>query len=642
MIIDSTIRIICWDGIERGHCSKHIISRPIRLLESFDAPEVFITDWLPHRKTDIPSDQSSSEEHLVHNHQHKVKHLDFEELDNLSFKDAYTLRNNVQNEIGIHVSENCQNGTGNFNQNNNLWKTVSINFTINGMKTEEIYEDSSIQDNISCNGENFETFQEEISSICEESSERRSCIIECEPDTEHSEETGSRKTRAFKSNILEAKRNKNETKRNINETRSKRKTEALRSRKGQRHSKRKRQSSDSKLIPNRKKRKKSEVGKQVSPAEIKKESDNNDKTVLRKNEENSFSDEAIDAKEESSLTGNDPEFKPAVRKNAVKPNHLRKKTVLSKSLKGRGVKCKKSQDQDDSIEINTDGLDPKLIYAKKSLEKQNLKNANRIRVELENYTDKFRTTIVESLAQKDRGKSFEEKSYQSYECTICGRFQSAVQEKIRFHIEQHINGELECKKCGYILSYRKEISRHNSEAHTADVVNKRVCELCGMTASNYRSWKAHMSKVHKVPSFKCKHCPEKFFNAAEVVVHTKETHKDIILPCDKCGQIFVSRGNWSYHSVRCNGTANSGSFVCDQCGKNLITAIALKRHIRHNHEMEKTHKCNFCSYATHTIARLQKHVNAHLGKILIQTYLNTDNFRTLDLSSFKYCLKLIG
>ena len=259
-------------------------------------------------------------------------------------------------------------------------------------------------------------------------------------------------------------------------------------------------------------------------------------------------------------------------------------------------------------------VDPKLAYAKRSLEKQNFKDARRKRVDLKDHRDKYRTTVVESLAQKDRGKSFKDKSYQSYECTVCGRFQSTIPEKIRFHIEQHVNGELECKKCGYILSYAKEISRHNKEVHKLDIVSKRVCELCGETAGSFRMWKAHMSKIHKVPSFKCKHCTDKFFNAAEVVTHTRYAHKDIILTCDKCGQVFVSRSNWSYHSVRCSGTTSADSFVCDQCGKDLGSSIMLRRHVRHNHEMEKTQKCSYCSYATHTIARLQKHVNTHLGK----------------------------
>ena len=353
---------------------------------------------------------------------------------------------------------------------------------------------------------------------------------------------------------------------------------------------------------------------EIEIQKVKTEQDDPSAIVEFKDSGSPISDDSIEIKAEGSLNECEPELDDDIvnrRKRVPRQRNRNLKTLRVTTTKRR--KQKKNQ-EDATVLVNTEGIDQKLVYAKRSLEKQNIKNSKRIRVELEEHCDKYRITVVESLAQKDRGKSFEEKSYQSYECTICGRFQSAIPEKIRFHVEQHVNGELECKKCGYILSYPKEISRHNNEVHKSDFVNKRVCELCGMTARSFRMWKAHMSKIHKVPSFKCKHCFEKFFNAAEVVVHTREAHKDIILTCDKCGQIFVSRSNWSYHSVRCNGTANADSFVCDQCGKNLGSGIALKRHVRHNHEMEKTQKCTVCSYATHTIARLQKHINAHLGK----------------------------
>ena len=560
-----------------------VISKPISLPESFDAPNVFITEWVSSEKQEFKL--SSPENCSVDNQQHPA----FQSKQFSSFNDVCTFRNDENSQNGAQQIKNYIGG-------NDLWKTVSIKFSVNDIESK----DSILHTNINTSNETFEAVQENDSGVSV-SEELLDVVVDSEPDNKYSPEKDRRKSRSSGS-FLHNKRNRRGTP-------SKRKSVALKCDKRQRHSKRKK---DDKLCYRTKRKKSNDIKDHDEETDIEESNTNHDNIVLSKNDGQDSDRESGNISTGNSST-HDTEVKPVVRTRTI-TGKSRKRSAGSKSLKGQTVKRKKSKNKED-LGIDTEGIDPKLIYAKKSLEKQNLRNAKRIRVELENYTDRFRTTVVESLAQRDRGKSFEEKSYQSYECTICGRFQTTVEERIRFHIEQHVNGELECKKCGYILSYSKEISRHNSAVHPTNVVNKTMCELCGKTADSYRMWKAHMSKVHKVPSFKCKHCPEKFFNATEVVVHTKETHKDVIMPCDKCGQIFVSRSNWSYHSVRCNGTANSGTFVCDQCGKDLSTAIALRRHIRHNHEMEKTHKCTLCSYATPTIARLQKHMNAHLGKI---------------------------
>ena len=603
VVLESTVKVISLDGIERGQCKKSVISRPIKFEGSSIVSDVIITDWTPYIRDYnelVPNNREKNIELENSLHENGVESEQYSQLKvKCSLEGSYGEAHPV--EKTIESNEKSPSLTVNEPR---LWKPVTSRFSASG---------NFVDESISTDGCSSAEVQFKDSSDDKLLTDDKitNCIFDGLQDKAVDyelvntlvEEPSSRKNKASKRNVT-VHRNKAEPS-----------TEKTRKRK-----------INSRDATNAKKVKRKQTKEDVSVVEtIKAELENNESVSIKNSDKSSMPKFETGIKVEDTSCLNDSYIKStSVFKNKKrKQGTPRKRQAISKSLKvtlSKQIRNSKTVRQSkglDDAEINTEGIDPKLIYAKKSLEKQNAINSKRIRVELEDYTDKFRSTVVESMAQKDRGKSFEEKSYQSYECLICGRFQSAVPEKIRFHIEQHVNGELECKKCGYILSYRKEISRHNNEAHTDDFVNKRVCELCGVTASSYRMWKAHMSKVHKVPSFKCKHCSEKFFNAAEVVVHTREAHKDIILTCDKCGQVFVGRSNWSYHSVRCNGTANSGSFVCDQCGKDLTTAIALKRHIRHSHEMEKTQKCTLCSYATYTIARLQKHMNAHLGNLLL-------------------------
>lgn len=580
MILDSTLKVIGKDGIEKGSRRECVISRPFRL-QKLGNSEVVITDWIISSKEDTLVKLRHPEHKVTDNWQHDHLKSDWllKELESSpahSFNEAEKIRQapnsrkplitlSVQGAVDTVVDEA---------------KRTNINAEEEDQRVDDEYPHAESNITVTAAEELQGNTGEYV--LGEEFGDEKS-------ETECRTPNKKRSNDRFKNKIVQCRKRRRNAKAALEDAHVPK--VKLKKRRTNRHPK-----------------------KALDLATVKIEPGSIDHNVKYTGygEESLTSDQDTEVKVESSMTESKPELKNS---NIARRRAQIKRRVKLNELNARTNTRRKIRKKDDTMDINTDGLDPKLIYAKKSLEKQNFRNSKRIRVELEDYSDKYRIAVVESLAQKDRGKSLEEKTYQSFECTICKRFQSAVPEKIRYHIEQHINGELDCKKCGYILSYPKEISRHNTMAHSADFENKRVCELCGMTASSYRMWKAHMSKVHKVPSFKCKHCSEKFYNAAEVVVHTREAHKDVILTCDKCGQVFISRGNWSYHSVRCNGTANADSFVCDQCGKNLNNAIALKRHVRHNHEMEKTHKCHLCSYATHTIARLQKHINAHLGKI---------------------------
>ena len=101
----------------------------------------------------------------------------------------------------------------------------------------------------------------------------------------------------------------------------------------------------------------------------------------------------------------------------------------------------------------------------------------------------------------------------SYACKLCGTFQAGLEEKIRLHLEQHLNGDFRCKICKIELDYPGNRRQHNEECHPkkwSKARNSKICEVCGKEFWKASSWKEHGYKCHGVMSFSCSVCFEKF------------------------------------------------------------------------------------------------------------------------------------
>lgn len=264
--------------------------------------------------------------------------------------------------------------------------------------------------------------------------------------------------------------------------------------------------------------------------------------------------------------------------------------------------------------IPAEEMDSRVLLAKLRFEVKLLK---RIKVTLAEHTDKFEMQTFTSNEQKLRNTKIEEKSHELFACKICDKFQTSSEETMRAHLEEHLNGELQCKWCGVELAHRGDKQAHNRTNHPEKNKQKvkehhlKICEMCGQSCKEGHEFKHHMFRAHGIPSFECRVCAQKLHSHVKYVSHMKSAHPEHLYTCEKCDRRFIEHGRMTYHTVRCKG--DKETLTCHLCGLTLANTNALKSHIRRTHHKEKLHKCTICTYSCFTPQKLKLHMDAHLG-----------------------------
>ena len=203
--------------------------------------------------------------------------------------------------------------------------------------------------------------------------------------------------------------------------------------------------------------------------------------------------------------------------------------------------------------IPAETVDHRLLLAKLRIE---VNLAKRIKVDLREHAHKFEMKTFTSFEQKNRRVQTPEKSLQLFSCKICNQYQTKTSEMIRFHIEQHVNRELQCKWCKMEFSRVHDKSMHQRDAHLKkgnpkiEIKRAKICELCGYKGVLNVTWKKHMFVKHGIPSFQCKFCHEMFSTNEDLNTHLRQTHPADIISCDKCGKAFQEITGLTSHSIR--------------------------------------------------------------------------------------------
>ena len=262
--------------------------------------------------------------------------------------------------------------------------------------------------------------------------------------------------------------------------------------------------------------------------------------------------------------------------------------------------------------------DRPLLLAKLKIE-ANL--AERIKVHLNDHSDKFEMKTFTSIEQKNRKINTPDKSFKLFSCKVCNLFQTKGAEKIRFHIEQHVNGEMKCSWCTmefprihdknkHLIKYHPEKRKRKSESKPT-----KICELCGHKGVTNAAWRNHMFTKHGIPSFVCKFCLDKFSTETDLNLHLKQTDTHSIISCNKCGKAFQDMSGCTKHAIRCAYEMPMvDTNTCHLCGKTMGYLPQLKLHIRLVHNREKLYQCELCPYSCFTTDMLKRHMDAHLGK----------------------------
>ena len=136
-------------------------------------------------------------------------------------------------------------------------------------------------------------------------------------------------------------------------------------------------------------------------------------------------------------------------------------------------------------------------------------------------------------------------------CKIC-EYQAADNTEMKAHFESKHDkrNSIECRICGKSFSQKWELMSHRKKEHIASVA---ICKsnLDGNCPFSFeRCWWNH-DKNHRNDNIQCFVCGESFNTRAEVMVHRKKRHPEIVKPCSNFeGKIcrFNEKFCWFKHA----------------------------------------------------------------------------------------------
>ncbi|XP_047581093.1 zinc finger and BTB domain-containing protein 40 [Lutra lutra] len=206
--------------------------------------------------------------------------------------------------------------------------------------------------------------------------------------------------------------------------------------------------------------------------------------------------------------------------------------------------------------------------------------------------------------------------------------------------------QVQCKECSETKSSKKELEKHQLEAHGAggdpDVPKKKkkrlpvTCDLCGREFAHASGMQYHKLTEHfdEKPfsceecgakfaanstlknhlrlhtgdrPFMCKHCLMTFTQASALAYHTKKKHSEgKMYACQYCDAVFAQSIELSRH-VRTH--TGDKPYVCRDCGKGFRQANGLSIHLHTFHNIEDPYDCKKCRMSFPTLQDHRRHIH---------------------------------
>lgn len=232
-----------------------------------------------------------------------------------------------------------------------------------------------------------------------------------------------------------------------------------------------------------------------------------------------------------------------------------------------------------------------------------------VSITLEEHTDKYKMDTYVSMQQKHRGTEVKESLYL---CLVCNMYKVSDKTAFKDHIEQHVNGVLRCKICGFEASGQFAYRRHQMDCHGIHTRKTFVCHLCGVLKSC--RFTSHMREVHSVKPLQCRFCDKHFWKLWDRKVHYKESHVSESKFCRNCEHFLssVTDSEYEEHVASC-----PSHIQCDLCGAVLQNKkMLIQQHKERTHTGSRNHSCKFCPFLAKTSGALRRHLKIHEGNLL--------------------------
>ena len=156
-------------------------------------------------------------------------------------------------------------------------------------------------------------------------------------------------------------------------------------------------------------------------------------------------------------------------------------------------------------------------------------------------------------------------------------------ESLDKHMENHIQAEVfNCNKCDQQYRNKKDLSEH-LQTHSFNGEN------CDLKFESQKSLTNH--KLKHTPEgdlFNCDKCNEVFQSKGDIIKHLGVHNEESDIKCSKCEKVYKNMSKLRRHDWRSHREID-----CNICGIKLRNRGEISTHRRMEHQMYRTAKCRF-------------------------------------------------
>ena len=167
-----------------------------------------------------------------------------------------------------------------------------------------------------------------------------------------------------------------------------------------------------------------------------------------------------------------------------------------------------------------------------------------------------------------------------------------------------------CTMCNIIFQNKKEMKKHNKEAHKERVAIQE-CGLCSKIFPHKSYLQKHMKFAHTTDpgNGRCGQCEKTFLNEYQLKNHLRSIHKPKEFVCQYCQYEFKVLSSLKEHINRLHLKLKNVS--CEKCDYEGYAAVDLRTHNTNKHSDVKPYNCSLCPMAFTRLTGLYQHQETH-------------------------------
>ncbi|XP_015834164.2 gastrula zinc finger protein XlCGF26.1 isoform X44 [Tribolium castaneum] len=213
-----------------------------------------------------------------------------------------------------------------------------------------------------------------------------------------------------------------------------------------------------------------------------------------------------------------------------------------------------------------------------------------------------KTTVEAPLISATNGKELV--------CSLCQK-SYLTRRRLSRHLKQHREKVFQCNLCPKRYLTEKLLSVHIQRSH--DKQRNFFCSLCPFSSYTKYSLQGHEISVHtKNFPFKCDICSSGFLSKGALDDHRLK-HEGRRFFCEICKKVFADRGSYTTHLRTHDPDYIREVFTCQTCRKVFRSSASFKKHLRKHEGIVETFMCDLCGKNLLTREGLKTHKLIHSG-----------------------------